>query len=107
MNFIRAVSSEGFGRIRHFRRVRRALDADPAMRPYLAGKSRELPQFYLDKLRSDLGPMWALLPPEAIHHDPYAFLKKAGAAASASVIAEPVIHAAPPAPEAGRIAADL
>jgi hypothetical protein len=84
VNFLRAVSSEGFGRIRHFRRVRDAIDRDPSVRLYLAGESRELPAFYVDKMRSDLGAMWKLLPRQAIEHDPYAFLKKSEAARAAA-----------------------
>lgn len=84
VNFVRAVSSEGFGRISHFKRVRRALDADPAVRRYLDGESKDLPQFYVDKVRSDLGEtMWNLLPAGALHHDPYAFLRKSEPAALA------------------------
>ena len=76
VNFIRAVSSEGQGRIRHYSRVRRALDEDAAVRRYLEGESRELPSFYVDKLRNDLGGLWPLLPQGAVEHDPYALLKK-------------------------------
>src|SRR5688572_15096071 len=36
VNFLRAVSSEGFGRIRHFREVKRAIAEDASMRRYLA-----------------------------------------------------------------------
>ncbi|HWT12786.1 MAG TPA: hypothetical protein VN231_08545 [Allosphingosinicella sp.] len=105
VNFIRAVSSEGFGRIKHFRRVRGALDSDPAMRPYLDGESDALPQFYLDKIRDDLGAMWKLLPPGAVHHDPYAFLKKSAlAAAAAEGGARPEPAAARLVPAAGRAA---
>ena len=46
------------------------------MRRYLQQDSTELPQFYIDKMRSDLGPFWQHLPPEAVHHDAYAFLNK-------------------------------
>lgn len=88
VNFLRAVSSEGFGRIRHFRQVRRALDADPQVRGYLEQHTTELPQFYVDKIKSDLGPFWPLLPPSAIRHDPYAFLKKSPAPEPDQVAAE-------------------
>jgi hypothetical protein len=44
--------------------------------------SAELPQLYRDKMRADLGPFWELLPPEAVEHDAYAFLKKSEAAPS-------------------------
>jgi hypothetical protein len=82
VNFIRAVSSEGYGRIRHYKSVRRALDTDPAMKPYFAGESQDLPDFYIEKMRTELGELWPLLPKGAVHHDPYAFLKKARAAAA-------------------------
>jgi hypothetical protein len=78
VNFLRAVSSEGFGRIRHFRRVRRALDADVEVRRFFERESDVLPRFYVDRIRSDLGAMWEHLPAEAVRHDPYAFLKKSG-----------------------------
>jgi hypothetical protein len=102
VNFVRAVSSEGFGRIRHYRRVRRALADDPAMLPYLEGRSRELPSFYIDKLKADLGPYWAMLPPAAVYHDPYAFMKKAQAASKPTAASEPEAHA-----PANRVAAGL
>ena len=82
LNLIRGASSEGKGRIRHYRRVRRALAADPAMRRYFEQESSELPRFYLDKMRKDLGPMWDLLPKAAIRHDPHAFMKKSDRAAA-------------------------
>ena len=88
VNFLRAVSSEGQGRIRHFHRVRRALDADPQVRRYLDQETTELPQFYVDRIRADLGPLWSRLPPDAIRHDPYAYLKKAEAPAPEQVAAE-------------------
>lgn len=82
LNLIRGASSEGKGRIRHYRRVRRALAADPAMRRYFEQESSELPRFYLDKMRKDLGPMWDLLPKAAIRHDHHAFMKKSDRAAA-------------------------
>lgn len=88
VNFLRAVSSEGQGRIRHFRRVRRALDADPQVRRYLDQETTELPQFYVDRIKSDLGPLWASLPPDAVRHDAYAYLNKARAPAPEQVAAE-------------------
>ena len=88
VNFLRAVSSEGQGRIRHFRRVRRALDADPQVRRYLDQETTELPQFYVDRIKADLGPLWSRLPPDAIRHDPYAYLKKADAPVPEQVAAE-------------------
>jgi hypothetical protein len=78
VNFLRAVSSEGYGRIRHYKRVRHAIATDASVRAYLEGESRTLPSLYLDKIRSDMGAMWKHLPAGAVEHDAYAFLAKAG-----------------------------
>jgi hypothetical protein len=90
VNFIRAVSSEGQGRIRHYERVRQAIDKDASVRRYLEQETDVLPQFYIDKIRADLGePVWRLLPKEAIHHDPYMFRKKSRAARAAAAAPAP------------------
>jgi len=62
MNVLRAVSTEGFGRHRYYREIRRRLDADPQFRPYFEQESTELPRFYVDLVRKDLGPLWKWLP---------------------------------------------
>jgi len=76
VNLARSVSSEGFGRIRHYNRVRRAIAEDPMMRRYLERDSTTLPDFYVRKLQSDLGAYAKLLPRGAVHHDAYAYLRK-------------------------------
>jgi hypothetical protein len=75
LNVVRAVSSEGFGRIRYYTEVRRRLDADPQFRSYFEQETTELPLFYVDQVRKDLGPLWEWLPEGALLHDPYAYLK--------------------------------
>jgi len=75
MNVVRAVSSEGFGRIKYHTEVRRRLDADPQFPRYFEQESTELPQFYVDLARKDLGPLWEWLPEGAMNHDPNAYLK--------------------------------
>ncbi|MCI0642944.1 MAG: hypothetical protein L0Y70_28005 [Gemmataceae bacterium] len=75
MNVVRAVSTEGWGRLRYYSEIRRRLDADPAFRPYFEQESTVLPQFYIDLVRKDLGPLWDWLPEGALYHDPYAYLK--------------------------------
>jgi hypothetical protein len=77
LNFVRAVSSEGFGRIKHYKHVRAALASDPSVRSYFERESTELPTFYSDKMRRELGSMWASLPIGAAQHDPFAYMKKA------------------------------
>ena len=80
LNFVRAVSSEGFGRIRHDTKVRRLLDHDPDVRRFFEGESDVLPAFYTDMVRKDLGPWWHALPEGALRHDPNAYLKAQEAA---------------------------
>ena len=54
---------------------RRRLDADPQFRPYFEQETGELPGFYVELARRDLGPLWEWLPEGALFHDPCAYLK--------------------------------
>lgn len=76
MNAMRAISSEGYGRIRFFKKVRRRLVEDTAFRDFFEGETDRLPQFYSDIVREDLGEFWEWFPKEAMMHDPKAYLKK-------------------------------
>lgn len=76
MNAVRAVSSEGFGRIKHYRTIRGLLDTDRSIRRFFNGETTQVPSFYVDRIRSDLGPLWEYLPAGAIDHDPNAYLNK-------------------------------
>ena len=49
----------------------------------------ELPSFYVDPIREDLGWLWDWLPDGAVYHDPYAYLKSFNGEAQT----EPLIHA--------------
>jgi hypothetical protein len=75
LNVVRAVSSEGYGRLRYYGQVREQLLTNRKLRDYFEQESDILPQFYLDQIRRDLGPMWNSLPEGAIYHDPYAYRK--------------------------------
>ena len=75
MNLVRAVSSEGFGRIKYHREIRKRLYTDPQFLRYFAQETTDLPAFYADEMRKDLGQLWGWLPEGAVHHDPYAYLK--------------------------------
>jgi hypothetical protein len=77
MNVVRAVSSEGFGRIKHHTEVRRRLDTDRQFRRYFEQETTDLPQFYKDLARNELGPLVEWLPAGAMDHDPNAYLKSA------------------------------
>ena len=96
MNVIRAVSSEGFGRIRYYSEVRRQLIMDRKFRDYFEGETTVLPQFFLRRMRSDLGPLWEWLPRGAVAHDPNAYLRTSQTAPLTSLtLARPAVAAAP------------
>ncbi|MCK5208093.1 MAG: hypothetical protein KAQ79_08735 [Cyclobacteriaceae bacterium] len=76
LNFVRAISHEGSGRIKFFKTIRNNLKNDPSFRDYFEGKTTQLPQFYLDIIKEDLGHMWKWLPEGALYHDHKAYLKK-------------------------------
>jgi hypothetical protein len=75
LNVVRAVSSEGFGRLQYYKEVRRRLDTDLPFRRYFEQETTELPSFFVDRVRRELGPMHEWLPTGALYHDPYAYLK--------------------------------
>jgi hypothetical protein len=85
MNLLRAVSTEGFGRVKYYQTIRRRLDTDPQFGPYFAQETGELPHFYEELIRKDLGPLWRWLPPSALRHDPNAYLHSTEPAMPAAV----------------------
>jgi hypothetical protein len=76
MNFMRAISSEGYGRIRFFKKVRQNLIADRSFRQYFEGETHRLPDFYRNIIKKDLGVWWQWLPKGALEHNPNAYLQK-------------------------------
>ncbi|HKK07353.1 MAG TPA: radical SAM protein [Gemmatimonadota bacterium] len=82
-NVVRAISSEGRGRIKYFRELRRRLDTDRPLRDFFEGETDRIPAFYRDRVQRDLGPFWAWLPRGGLRHDPQAFLREAGGADAA------------------------
>jgi len=75
LNVVRAISSEGHGRARYYGHVHHLLQNDPAFRRFFEQETDVVPQFYLDRVRKDLGPFWASLPEGSLQHDQNAFLK--------------------------------
>ena len=75
MNLMRAISSEGWGRLKYYKEILHRLETDPQFPPYFNQETTELPDFYVDTIRKDLGSLWHWLPPEALHHDAYGYLK--------------------------------
>jgi len=73
-NFVRSVSSEGFGRIAYHTKMRERLDNNRAIRQFIEGETTELPNFYLRKIQGKLGPLWNMLPAGAVMHEHLAYL---------------------------------
>jgi hypothetical protein len=78
MNVVRAISSEGAGRIKYYTEVRRLLDEDRQFRDYFEQETTELPPFYIDRVKKELGPLWEWLPQGALYHNPNAYLESSG-----------------------------
>jgi hypothetical protein len=76
MNVMRAVSNEGYGRIRFYKTILANLKSDRRFRDYFEGESQELPPFYERIIEKDLGPWMEWLPKGALIHDHNAYLHK-------------------------------
>ncbi len=76
MNFMRAISNEGHGRLRFYRQVRKNLATDRHFRNYFEGETTQLPEFYSNIIKKGLGVWWEWLPQGAIEHDANAYLHK-------------------------------
>jgi len=85
MNVVRAISSEGNGRIEYYREVRELLSTDAPFRAYFEGDTERLPDFFRERVKRDLGPLWEFLPEGALEHDPHAYLRKEAVAAPSLV----------------------
>ena len=84
LNVVRAISSEGYGRIRYHQQVRSLLLSDPTFRAFFEQETEVVPPFYVDRIRRDLGPINDWLPDGALFHDQNAFLKSHIESATAS-----------------------
>jgi hypothetical protein len=76
MNVLRAMSAQGpLGRIKYYTEVHRRLHTDRKFRDFFEQETTDIPQFYVNWMRQDLGPLWEWLPEGALQHDPSAHLQ--------------------------------
>jgi len=54
--------------------VRRRFDTDPQFRRFFEQETTDIPQFFAQRVRKELGPFWEWLPEGALQHDPNAYL---------------------------------
>jgi radical SAM superfamily enzyme YgiQ (UPF0313 family) len=73
VNVIRVLT--WFEELKYYREVRRRFDEDPQFRPFFEGKTTEIPEFYVERIRKSLGTLWEWLPEGALDHDPNAYLE--------------------------------
>jgi hypothetical protein len=69
LGVIRAVTSEGLGRINYYTEILQRLKSDQQMIDFFEQKTTKIPQFYLNQLQKDLGPLWDWLPSSALNLD--------------------------------------
>jgi hypothetical protein len=74
LNVVRGFSSERYGRVKYFTQIRRRLNSDRQFRRFFEQETTEIPQYFVEKIRMDLGEFWDWLPEGAINHDPNAYL---------------------------------
>jgi hypothetical protein len=75
LNVVRAISTEGHGRLKYHTELRSRLDTDPTMLAFLQGESDQVPAFYTDRLIAELGSLAQYIPEGGMVHDPLAYLK--------------------------------
>ncbi len=73
-NVVRGIEARA-GKMKMHREMLQRFDTDREFRAYFEQETTELPQFYVDRIRNDLGPLWEWLPEGALHYDPNAYLK--------------------------------
>jgi hypothetical protein len=65
----------GIWRIDYYSEILRRLRVDPEFGPFFERQATRIPQFYVDRIQKDLGPLWNWLPEGSLEHDPNAYLK--------------------------------
>lgn len=75
MNVLRAVSSEGWGKIKYFKKIRRKMDEDKAFRGFFEQENQQPLSYFENKIKESMGPLWQWLPEGGLYHDPHAYLK--------------------------------
>jgi hypothetical protein len=70
VNLIRSSSSK---RAKFQRTMHEALKTDQSMRRFFDGVTREIPSFYVSRVKAGLGPLWDALPRSALLHNENTF----------------------------------
>jgi hypothetical protein len=74
LNTLRSTSARSV-KIQRCTDMLQQLESDSKFRAFFEQETTELPQFYINQIRQDLGPLWDWLPEGALYYDPDAYLK--------------------------------
>lgn len=74
MNVLRSISGQGRGRVKFYHELLGRLETDRGFRRFFEQETTEVPPFYREWVRRELGSMWEWLPEGALEHDPNAYL---------------------------------
>lgn len=70
-NVLRAVSAEGAGKIRKYRLTQERIVQDASYRTFLEQETTRIPEYMVEMIRRDLGPMWEWLPEGSLQESIY------------------------------------
>jgi hypothetical protein len=70
LNLVRAISSEGLGKIKYYKMLIHRLKNDKSVYQYFSQGGSEVPEFLVKKIKDDLGIFWTHLPKNALIHNP-------------------------------------
>lgn len=74
------IRGAGTGRPKYQANMTEMLRSDPKVRAFFEGETREVPAFFIDRMRRELGPMWDVLPADVLDYDENAYLRDQTAA---------------------------
>lgn len=75
LNVLRGVSAQGRGRVKLYGRIVDRLRADRDTRDFFEGETQQVPEYYVNRIRRELGPFGRWLPDGAMYHDHKAYLR--------------------------------
>jgi hypothetical protein len=75
LNVIRGITTQGIGRTKRLQRFLDMYNTDPQFRAFQEGDTTEVPRYYVNWIKRDLGVLSDWLPEGALIYDPNTYLK--------------------------------
>ena len=73
--FFRGLVFRNAGKLARYKEIRRLLDEDRQFRNFYEQETNEIPQYFVDGIKKDMGSLWEWLPHGALYHDQNAYYK--------------------------------